>query len=150
MPDSPERPDWKGAVPEVWPPQPSSAPPMPEPPPRLTLRAALLNSFPFTGIIVGLIANALIYRHSLFLLHIPPGTPIRPMMEAVGAAIITLAAFVVGVPLSFGDMRRGWRAAGWVGAACGLVGLLLCLAPLPFNNLLWDYLAARRGLIFEQ
>jgi hypothetical protein len=108
----------------------------------------LWKAFP-VGLIVGLIANYLTYRASLFLLDVPKGTAIRPMFEGAFMGLVAMAAFIVGAPLSIWDIRRGWRLFGIYGVALGAIGLLLNLTPWPFGEYLWDRFLTERHIMLE-
>ncbi len=102
------------------------------------------------GVLIGLIANYYAFRGALFLLHIAPGTSIRPMFEGFYAGAVVLLAFVIGVPLSLLEIVHGVDKHKRSVVVLGILGALLILASWPMGNYWWDYFAAQRHITFEQ
>lgn len=101
------------------------------------------------GVLIGLIANYYAFRGALFLLHIAPGTSIRPTFEGFYAGVAVLLAFVIGVPLSLLEIVHGVNKHNMSVVVLGIFGALLILASWPMGSYWWDYFATQRHITFE-
>ena len=110
---------------------------------RQPLKLAL--SLGLASFLVTIISTAISLYFSASLFSLPPGTEVRPMLEAAEAAGTAGAGTIIGLGLGAAYLVIGRkRVAAWV---VGLICMVLALAPLPVSLYFFNWVMRTHGLI---
>ena len=98
------------------------------------------------GLLIGMTASAYVVWIWWGFFDLPRGTPVRPMNQAALTVFIAGWTALFGLPASICGLilSRGWWR--WL----GVMAILLCLAPIPVGQVVFDSAASARGLCVEE